>query len=157
MANTGAPWNLPYPIGTDRVMDGDNAIQALSDRIDALFDNTWVRSNVPPSSSSVSLGAGWGGLVQYGIRGGWVWLYMAPTKSSWAGYEVIATLPTEARPSAAVFQCGVITGTGAPTPLVVNPSGTVTSITGTAAGANGINASLIFPLPIAAPVVLPGP
>jgi hypothetical protein len=26
---------LPYPVGTDRVMDGDNAIQALAEAIDA--------------------------------------------------------------------------------------------------------------------------
>jgi hypothetical protein len=32
MANTN-PYGFPYPIGTDRVMDGDNAIQALAEAV----------------------------------------------------------------------------------------------------------------------------
>lgn len=33
MANTARGW--PYPVGTDLVVDGDNAIKALADKIDA--------------------------------------------------------------------------------------------------------------------------
>jgi hypothetical protein len=29
------PHGYPYPVGTDRVMDGDNAIQALAEAVDA--------------------------------------------------------------------------------------------------------------------------
>jgi hypothetical protein len=31
MADTGAPWNLPYPLGTDLVKDGAQAIQDLAE------------------------------------------------------------------------------------------------------------------------------
>ena len=31
MADTGAPWNLPYPLGTDLVRDGAQAIQDLAE------------------------------------------------------------------------------------------------------------------------------
>lgn len=31
---TPAPNLMPYPVGTDRVMDGDNAMQALAERVD---------------------------------------------------------------------------------------------------------------------------
>lgn len=33
---------LPYPVGTDRVMDGDNAIQALAERIEARMPWGWL-------------------------------------------------------------------------------------------------------------------
>lgn len=36
MANT--PNGFPYPLGTDRVMDGDDAIHALASSVDARFD-----------------------------------------------------------------------------------------------------------------------
>lgn len=35
MANT--PGGLPYPVGTDFVADGDNAIRALADKLDAVL------------------------------------------------------------------------------------------------------------------------
>jgi hypothetical protein len=39
----------PYPVGTDRVMDGDNAIKALADKVDQrLNGGTWaVQMSVP--------------------------------------------------------------------------------------------------------------
>lgn len=52
---TPAPWSLPYPTGTDRVMDGDNAIQALAEKVAAQWGrmatgavtvNTVANSNV---------------------------------------------------------------------------------------------------------------
>ena len=35
MAGATATFGFPYPTGTDRVMDGDNAIQALAEAIEA--------------------------------------------------------------------------------------------------------------------------
>lgn len=34
MAGVTSPLNFPYPTGTDRVADGDNAIQALAEAVD---------------------------------------------------------------------------------------------------------------------------
>jgi hypothetical protein len=28
---------IPYPVGTDRVMDGDNAMQSIAEKVDAIF------------------------------------------------------------------------------------------------------------------------
>ena len=33
---TPAPWSIPYPVGTDRVADGDNAMQAIAERVAAI-------------------------------------------------------------------------------------------------------------------------
>lgn len=41
MGSTTTKYAFPYPIGTDRVMDGDNAIQALAQRVeDVMAGNT---------------------------------------------------------------------------------------------------------------------
>ena len=37
MGSTTPAMKLPYPVGTDRVMDGDNAIQALAERIELVY------------------------------------------------------------------------------------------------------------------------
>lgn len=39
---TAAPWTIPYPTGTDRVADGDNAMQALAERV-AVISNSLPR------------------------------------------------------------------------------------------------------------------
>ena len=48
MANT--PKGIPYPIGTDRVMDGDNAMQAIAEKVDALLPVT-VRGSLTTDAS----------------------------------------------------------------------------------------------------------
>jgi hypothetical protein len=37
MGSQTPKYALPYPLGTDRVMDGDNAIQALAERVEAVL------------------------------------------------------------------------------------------------------------------------
>jgi hypothetical protein len=39
MADTGAPYNLPYPLGTDLVIDGASDIQDLAEAVDAALDS----------------------------------------------------------------------------------------------------------------------
>lgn len=44
MAATTPKYAFPYPQGTDRVMDGDNAIQALAEKVEAVMGTgrTWT-------------------------------------------------------------------------------------------------------------------
>lgn len=46
MADTGAPWNLPYPLDTDLVKDGAEAIEDLALAVDAGLDATKVATNL---------------------------------------------------------------------------------------------------------------
>jgi hypothetical protein len=49
MADTGAPWNLPYPIDTDLVRDGAQAIEDLADAVASGLSaaaNAGIGSNV---------------------------------------------------------------------------------------------------------------
>lgn len=40
MGSTTPSLAIPYPVGTDRVMDGDNAMQSLAERVDLLLGGT---------------------------------------------------------------------------------------------------------------------
>ena len=44
MGSTTTRTGLPYPVGTDRVMDGDDAIKALAERLDG---TTAAQASVP--------------------------------------------------------------------------------------------------------------
>ena len=49
MADTGAPWNLPYPLPTDLVRDGADAIKDLAEQVAVGLDaagNAGIGSNV---------------------------------------------------------------------------------------------------------------
>jgi hypothetical protein len=42
MADTGAPFNLPYPLDTDLVIDGANDIQSLAEAVDDALDDVKI-------------------------------------------------------------------------------------------------------------------
>lgn len=46
MGLTTPIFDLPYPVGTDRVRDGDNAIQALAERVETVIAPTLVPTGV---------------------------------------------------------------------------------------------------------------
>lgn len=62
MASTSK--GFPYPLGTDRVMDGDNAIQALAQKIDTVLGlmasgtTTVTLSNAAQAFATVTFPAG---------------------------------------------------------------------------------------------------
>lgn len=51
MGGTSANLKIPYPTGTDRVMDGDNAMQAIADRIDARMPYGWLGIAIPTTTT----------------------------------------------------------------------------------------------------------
>lgn len=44
MATT--PKGYPYPLGTDRVMDGDNVVQALATAVDGWLGKAWTATTI---------------------------------------------------------------------------------------------------------------
>lgn len=56
MATTPAPNSIPYPVGTDRVMDGDNAMQAIAERVDTRLGK-W--SSWAPTTTAYTASAGY--------------------------------------------------------------------------------------------------
>lgn len=66
MATTAG--GLPYPVGTDRVVDGDNAIRALAEALDPrVTDTGWIAVTAFQNGFS-----GVGGSVYYRYRNGMV-------------------------------------------------------------------------------------
>jgi hypothetical protein len=145
-ANTPAPWSLPYPLGTDRVMDGDDAIHSLGDALNARFARMWGRDRqdvvpIPPPGNN-----GWGGSAYYIIQSGWVWLNVLLTKPGWAA-ENILTLPTAIWPVQYFYFAGVDASTGAHHGLNITASNGILAIsTNGAAGSGGVYASTSYPL-----------
>lgn len=100
MAGATPIYALPYPTGTDRVMDGDNAIQALAERTELVL-------NTPPSAWAVpALLNGW---VPFGVAGyinpryrkinGIVYVQGLAKSGATAPGTVIFNLPAGFRPS----------------------------------------------------------
>lgn len=58
---------LPYPVGTDRVMDGDNAMQALAEAVDSKALLSGDSGNLTPAAAGFTASAaitGLGGIVR---------------------------------------------------------------------------------------------
>lgn len=86
----GTIGGLPYPTGTDRVVDGDNAIQALATAVDK--NPRSVVANVgdfTPGTGWAALGSG----IRYIAINGWVWLYGRASRASGTSTS-IGTIPT---------------------------------------------------------------
>lgn len=105
---------LPYPVGTDRVMDGDNAIRALAEALD-------------PAAATTPLAAAAGWTVQ--------------TSSCWKLGPLCVVAVTATRTGAAITapaggNIGDVTVCG-PVPADMIPADRVYALTVQSAGANG--------------------
>lgn len=56
---------LPYPVGTDRVMDGDNAIQNLAQAVDTKLLDMFIQGGYLAAVSSTA--ASWTGTITFPI------------------------------------------------------------------------------------------
>src|SRR4051812_13428855 len=57
MGSQTASLKMPYPVGTDRVMDGDNAMQALAERIEARMPWGYLAHTAMTTTSPVGTSA----------------------------------------------------------------------------------------------------
>ena len=115
---------LPYPTGTDRVMDGDNAIQALAE---ALTPSAWA--TIPPASGIIVMAqrpfeyrTHGDGTVE--IRGG---LQRTGSVDFTTATIDLGTLPVGARPmghDAMIYACASGSA-GAVARVVVNSDGRI--------------------------------
>ena len=131
-------WAIPYPTGTDRVADGDNAMEALAAKVDALLGAKVY--------TGVAMGAGWTGAVAFIVRSGWVHVRLAgQNPTGWPNNAIVATLPVGARPSSDVWTFGVLADVPmTPTAVRVAPAGSII-IAKTQTGNAGIDASFAYP------------
>lgn len=76
------PGGLPYPLGTDRLMDGDDAIRALALAIDTRLgtDSGWITL---PNASGIT------GTAQLCVRNGWVFINLHVYGTIVAGATVL--------------------------------------------------------------------
>jgi hypothetical protein len=93
MANT--PGGLPYPLGTDKVVDGDDAIHALA---------TWLDPTQNKLTFLYGASPGWAQGGGYLVRVGGMWVLQVDTSNLnagglAAGFVNVGTVPAGARPT----------------------------------------------------------
>lgn len=93
MAGTTSPLGFPYPTGTDRVMDGDNAIQALAEAVDDYFVGATGVVTIDANMQNAGQGSA---IVK---RGGMATFFCEMSnKISWNPAWTMATIPVGFRP-----------------------------------------------------------
>lgn len=137
---------FPYPLGTDFIADGDDAIKALAERVEAVLGPAWI---------PLPFGAGWsslGGAYQSAdyckVAG---FLYVRGNVQATAGAtNTVCTLPTGYRPPGAQLVSVVYwNGSGvASSQFTVNSTGQISTSWGAASGHN---------FPIITPPIWVGP
>jgi hypothetical protein len=141
MAGVTAPLAFPYPTGTDRVMDGDNAIQALAEKVD---DFLAPLGNTVPVATVISQN-GWNTSLTYLMKmGPLVVMRLDAVKASWAASEGIGQVPVEYRPRLNVFACAVTGATGSPTSFYVRGGDGVIVTVLAASGGAGLSGSIVW-------------
>jgi hypothetical protein len=97
MANTSS--GAPYPTGTDKVIDGDNAIRALAETLDkgpSAGTGKWV-------GAGATIQSGWAIVAQYPLQyrrwQGWVEFSGALFRTAWDGSQVNILASTDFAPS----------------------------------------------------------
>jgi len=93
MGGTTSPYGFPYPTGTDRVMDGDNAIQALAEAVD---DFSFGSSASLVLDSNVGNVGGGNFVVRHGSMAT-LFIEMRPN-IDWSSAWPLTTLPVGYRP-----------------------------------------------------------
>jgi hypothetical protein len=143
MSTTPAPWSIPYPEGTDRVIEGDNAMKAIADRVAAL--NTQSLIGAPVQGIPCSNGAGWAGGATVSLRSGWVHLFINQTKANWIANEVIGQIPVGYRPLATLYSAVLASNNGAPVGIYVSNTSGQIAVT-VAAALGGLVGHVAYPL-----------
>lgn len=136
---TGAPMNLPYPLGAEKVGDGENAIQALAAAI-----NTYMA----PAQAGVTNGANANAAATIVLKRGGTGVASVSVQAGAAGVallEVIFTIPLGYRPTVKLEGTVVNGSTGAALRLVVNTNGQVQAAGTIAAGQTVVGT---IPLPL---------
>lgn len=90
----GVIGGLPYPTGTDLVVDGDNAIEALARAVDH------NPASLGTGLVTLAMSSGWAVLgtgIRYIVINGWVWLYGRAQRASGSN-ATVAAIPAAVQP-----------------------------------------------------------
>jgi hypothetical protein len=129
MAGVTVPLGFPYPTGTDRVADGDNAMQAMAEAIDNYLAPLTGVIITPPALNGWNVAAT--KLFRMGIM---AFLSLDGAKAGWPAGESLCQLPVGYRPTTNTFQPAVVGATGAIQTVYVNNAGFLVSVQAQAAG-----------------------
>lgn len=142
MGSTTPVFAFPYPVGTDRVMDGDNAIQALAEKI----ENVKATKTVLAASGGASVQDA-DGCNLYRLPGEGILRLFMFNSGALAANTILTTIsPAALRPVIRLFGLGIVI---TPTPAAF---GLDIDVTGTVKNTNAIAAGSIWGATIAYPI-----
>jgi hypothetical protein len=145
MPATTPKYAFPYPLGTDLIAEGDDAIKALAERVEAVLGPPWIA--LPFAAGWANIGGAYD-LSYYCKVGGF--LYVRGNVMASGTSVTICTLPAGYRPVAAqLVSVNYWNGsTLAISQFAVNAAGTITTSWNPASGHN---------FPIITPPIWVGP
>ena len=141
MGGTTSPLTFPYPTGTDRVADGDNAIQALAERLNTYLNT--IGATVPLDSNIGALDS------NYVYKtGGMATLHLGLQNNiGWNAIWAVAFIPAGYRPIRNTAMVMSNPDTGAPNQLcIVRPDGQVMPVASWAIHTKVVG-TLVYPVP----------
>lgn len=116
---------LPYPLGTDRLMDGDDAIKALAQALDPAWTPVAFRAGYITKPSNYACAWRLVAGVLY-FKG-----QFQKGTGNFTGSEVFADLPAGARPAFTVSMAAASAlATGVTARIDINSAGALTIVTG---------------------------
>jgi hypothetical protein len=140
MAGTTIPLGFPYPTGTDRVMDGDNAIQALAESVDNFLADGAVVGAVGITSQNVWNNAG----TKLVRSGPLVVMHFDALKSTWPASEGLGVVPVGYRPTANTYFVAAANATGSLYSVYVQANTGLIITAGAATGGGGLAAQIAW-------------
>lgn len=138
---------MPYPVGTDRVADGDNAIQALAEKVDAQLSRN-MGAPVAGAYTTIAPASGWAGNGGYLLlRSGWVEIRLDVTRASWAANTpILAAIASNLWPKYTVYVAMFGRGSGAPATVTMNTAGVLTAGASNGSETQGLVGNISWPL-----------
>jgi hypothetical protein len=142
MGSTTPVFAFPYPVGTDRVTDGDNAIQALAEKMEAVKG---VKTALVAGGGTAGQDAD--GICVYRLPGQCLLRMFLNNVGAIGANVVIATLPAGLRPAIRCFgNAATLSPSAGIIPIDIQTDGTIRL--GLGIGAGGIWGGMIpYPLP----------
>jgi hypothetical protein len=129
MAGTTPIWGFPYPTGTDRVADGDNAIEALARGVESAI--TYMQLII--TSTGISPGGGWAGTGTARKSGPVVGINFDMTRASWGAGDAVGYVAAGYTPPVTLYFFGM-DQSAMPVPVRINSDGSILTVT---AGSGG--------------------
>jgi hypothetical protein len=122
-------------------MDGDNAIQALAEKVDDYLAPQGIAPVTPFSQNGWVVSATTCKAYRFGP---FVHFHLDAAKTNWAGAEGVGQLPVGFRPAINCYVFCMISATGGAQVIYVRTDGTIVTVLGFSGGASSLIGDFVY-------------